>query len=262
MKSMAAILLNLLTIHFGFLAASAMADDAAAPLKVGATIRLDGHQGTVTKLDTLPLVESEYTKRFKFDAYANPKLKELRERYKLDEVVAPGKNEFDRQVLLLDWVNHQFKKFGAPTANPRGAAEILRDIEQGHTFFCAQYADTFASTAASLGWVDRTLALRRPDKVGSGSTEHSSTEIWSNQFRKWVMLDPTFAMYVEKAGVPLNAYEIRQEWFYHDAKDVEFVVDKDRKRYHKTDMPVFRQRFAGFGDLSLDPAAKDRVDVG
>jgi hypothetical protein len=242
MKSMAAIPASLLAILLGPFATGVRADDDAASLKVGAAIHLDGQQGIVTKLDTLPMVESDYTKRFKFDAYENPKLKELREHYKLDEVVAPGKTEFDRQVLLLDWVNHQFKKFGAPTANPRGAAEILHDIEKGDTFFCAQYADVLASTAASLGWVDRTLALRRP-------------EIWSNQFRKWVMLDPTFAMYVEKAGVPLNAYEIRQEWFYHDAKDIEFVVDKDRKRYHKTDMPIFRQRFAGFGDLSLDPGA-------
>lgn len=245
----------LLAICFGPLTNKLNADDAGVPLAAGAKLKLDGRQGTVTKLETLPLVESEYTKRFKFDTYANPKLKALRELYKLDEVVAPGKTEFDRQVLLLDWVNKQFKKFGAPTANPRGAAEILDDIAKGHTFFCAQYADTLCSVAASMGWVDRTLALRRPNNVGSGSTEHSSTEIWSNQYRKWVMFDPTFAMYVEKAGVPLSAYEVRQEWFYRDAKDIDFVVDKERKHYHKADMPVFRQRFAGFGDLSLDGGA-------
>ena len=214
---------------------------------------------TVAKLDTLPLVENDFTKRFKFDSSDNPKLKQLREQYKLDEIVSPGKDEFDRQVLLLDWVNHRFKKFGRPTANPRGAAEILHDISQGHTFFCAQYADVFVSAAASLGWIDRCLALRRPNNIGEGSTEHSLTEIWSNQFRKWVMLDPTFAMYAEKGGMPLSAYELRQEWFYHDAKDVTFVVDKDRKRYHKGDMPIFRARYADFGDLSLDPGSRQSV---
>jgi hypothetical protein len=53
-------------------------------------------------------LESEYTKRFRFDCFQNPKLKELRERYHLDAVVAPGQDELDRQVLLLDWVHHQF----------------------------------------------------------------------------------------------------------------------------------------------------------
>jgi hypothetical protein len=237
------------------LARVAFAGDQAAGLKAGDIIALGDRQATVTTLDCLPVVENEYSRRFKFDSYDNPKLKQLREHYKLDEVVSAGRDEFDRQVLLLDWVNRQFKKFGPPSAQPRGAAEILRDIDAGHTFFCAQYADVLISAAASLGWVDRSLALRRPDNMGQGSTEHSSTEIWSNQFRKWVMFDPTFAMYVERQGLPLNAYEVRQEWFYRDARDIVFVLGKDRQRYRRAEMPVVRRRFAGFGDLSLDPSA-------
>jgi len=170
-------------------------------------------------------------------------------------VVAGGKDEFERQVLLLDWVCNRFEKFGRPSAEPRGALEILSDVERGHTFFCAQYADVFVSAAASLGWVDRSLALRRPDNVGSGSTEHSSTEIWSNQFGKWVMFDPTFAMYAEQDGQPLSAYELRQAWFVGEGKQLTFVMGKDRRPYRKADMPVLRKRFAGFGDLALDPSA-------
>ncbi len=101
------------------------------------------------------------------------------------------------------------------------------------------------------------VALRRPDNRWHGATEHTSTEIWSNQYRKWVLFDPTFAMYIEKDGVPLNAYEFRQEWFSHDASDVTFVQDKDRKRYRKADMPVLRGRYPGFGDLTFDPGATD-----
>ena len=223
--------------------------------KQGDTLNLDGRRYVVTRVDMLPYVKSEYTKRFKFDSFDNPKLKMLRERYWIDDVVAPGRDEFDRQLLLLDWVNHQFKKFGRPTSDARGALKILEANEAGNAFFCAHYADVFVSAAASLGWVDRALALRRPDNIGQGSTEHSSTEIWSNQHRKWVMLDPTFAMYVEKDGVPLNAYEVRQEWFVRDGRDLVFVLDKDRKRFRKSDMPVFRGRYEGFGDLALDAGA-------
>ena len=230
---------------------------AAAPqaLRQGDTVDLGGRRYTVTRLESLPYVESEYTNRFRFDRHDNPRLKLLRERYRLDEVVAAGKDEFDCQLLLLDWVNHRFKKFGRPTSDARGALKVLEANDAGHAFFCAHYVDVFVSAAASLGWVDRALALRRPDHVGSGSTEHSSTEIWSNQHRKWVMLDPTFAMYVEKAGVPLNAYEVRQEWFFNDGRDLIFVLDKDRKRYGPSDFPVFRGRYAGFGDLVLDHGA-------
>jgi hypothetical protein len=225
---------------------------AVQDLKEGATFEIGGRTAVVRKADVLPLVESEYSRRFIFDSFDNPKLKELREKYKLDEVVAPGKDEFDRQVLLVDWTHTQFKKFGRPSANPRGALEILKNVEEGHTFFCAQYGATLVSAAASLGWVDRALALRRHrDYPGAGSPEHTSTEIWSNQHRKWVMLDPTANMYVEKDGVPLSAYEIRTEWFTREGKDLVFSIGKERKKHRKADLPIFLGRFAGFGDLTV-----------
>jgi hypothetical protein len=172
-------------------------------LKEGAVFDLGGRTATVRKADVLPYVESDYTKRFTFDSFDNPKLKELREKYRLDEVVAAGRDEFDRQVLLNDWVHVQFKKFGRPSANPQGALE----------------------------WVDRTLALRRhKDYPNAGAPEHSTTEIWSNQHRKWIMLDPTANMFVEKAGVPLGGFEIRTEWFSHEGKDLVFSIGRERKK--------------------------------
>ncbi len=228
--------------------------------KVGNTLDLGAQKATLKKLDALPYVESEYSKRFKFDSFDNPKLKELRANYKLDDVVAAGKDEFDKQVLLMDWTHNRFKKFGKPSAKVMGALEILKAIDEGHTFFCAQYADVLASSAASLGWIDRTLALRRHqgvNKVG-GSTEHSSTEIWSNQFGKWIVLDPTSDLYIEKNGVPLNAIEIRQEWFYTDGKELDFVFGKDRKHYKKSDLPIKLKHFDGFGDLSFEPDELDK----
>jgi len=241
------------------LAGALAAQPDSESLATGAVFNLGDRKATLKKLDTLPYIESEYTKRFKFDSFDNPKLKELRARYKLDEVIAPGKDEFDKQVILMDWTHRQFKKFGRPSATPKGALEILRDIEQGHTFYCAHYAKLLISSAASLGWVDRELALRRHQGVAKGgSSEHSTTEIWSNQYRKWVMLDPTSNMYLETNGVPLDGFEIRQEWFYRDGTNLVFVVGKERKRYRKADLPVFLERFVGFGDLAINPDEPDK----
>ncbi|MBM3878981.1 MAG: transglutaminase domain-containing protein [Verrucomicrobia bacterium] len=246
------ILRNGRAISLLVLTVAVLAQIDAAPLKEGATFEMARGAATVTKLDALPFVESEYTQRFRFDSADNPKLRELRQRYQLDAVVAPGRDEFDRQVLLLDWVHGRFKRFGRPTVEAKGAIEILEGIENGAAFFCTQYAQLFVSAAASLGWVDRPLALRRhQDKPGGGSTEHSTTEIWSNQYRKWIMMDPTAKMFIEKDGVPLNAYEIRQEWFYRDGRDLVFVVGKERKKHRKADLPIFLGRFAGFGDLTV-----------
>jgi hypothetical protein len=229
-------------------------------LEEGAPVELGGRNLVVTKFDTLPYVESDYSKRFKFDSYDNPKLRQLRDQYRLDEVVASGKDEFSKQVLLNDWAHQQFKKFGHPSSEALGALDILSAIDKGHTFFCTQYAEVLVSAAASLGWVDRPLALRRHQGVAKigGSTEHSVTEIWSNQYRKWVMLDPTLDMYLEKERIPLDAFEIRQEWFYNDGKDLTFVVGKDRQKYKKADLPIFLAHFPDHGDLAINPDELDK----
>src|SRR5258706_6755734 len=146
---------------------------SAATFGEGESVELSSGKATLKKLDSLPFVEGEYTKRFKFDSFSNPKLKELRDKYKPDEVVTSGKNEFEKQVLLMDWAHRQFKSFGHPSTNVQGALGILNAINQGHTFFCSQYAQLFVSAAASLGWVDRPLALRRHQGVAKGgSSEH------------------------------------------------------------------------------------------
>lgn len=244
----------------GLLGVALSAQAAGKPLKEGDTIRLGARTATLKKLETLPCVESEYTQRFRFDSFDNPKLRELRERYRLDQVIAPGKDEFDRQVRLMDWTHRQFKRFGRPSTNCHGALAILGALDGGHTFFCAQYAEVLVSAAAALGWVDRSLALRRHQGVNriGGSTEHSVTEIWSNQHRKWVMLDPTSNLYLEKDGVPLNAWEIRQEWFYRDGTNLLFLVGKERKRYRKSDLPIVLGYFTGFGELAVHPDELDK----
>jgi hypothetical protein len=233
---------------------------SAEEMRLGSSFEIDGRTAKVTKFESLPYVTNEYSRRFKFDSAGNGKLKELREKYRLQEGVAAGKDEFEQQVILMDWVHHRFTKFGQPSRSTKGALEILAGIEEGGTFFCTQYAQLMASAAASLGWVDRVLALRRHQGANArgGSTEHSTTEIWSNQHGKWVMLDPTSNMYLEKAGVPLNAWEIRQEWFYNDGKELIFVIGKERERYKKSDLPIFLRKFPGFGDLTVEADELDK----
>ncbi len=72
------------------------------------------------------------------------------------------------------------------------------------------------------------------------------------------MLDPTSNLYLETNGVPLNAWEIRQEWFYRRGTNLTFVVGRDRKRYRKNDLPIVLGRFADFGELAVHPDELDK----
>src|SRR5688572_32591647 len=85
---------NLLVLLLAIVTATQAAGELS---KLGDSIHLNGRVVTLRELDTLPCVESEFTRRFRFDSFDNPKLKELRERHRLEQVIAPGKDEFERQ---------------------------------------------------------------------------------------------------------------------------------------------------------------------
>ena len=247
-------------------AVEAEAKSEAAPAagiegrKPGEVVALGGRKVTVREVDITAVVRNTFSERFTYDRYDNVKLRTLREREKLEEVIAGGKDEFDKQVRLMDWVHNRFKLFGTPSSRPTGALEIFDAVDKGGRFFCAHYATALVSCAASLGWIDRSMGLHVSNTPpGRGATEHSATEIWSNQYRKWVFFDPTYAGYVEKDGVPLSGWEVRQEWFYGDASKLDFVVGKQRKKYKKKDMPIFRSRHAGYGDLAWKPRSVDKL---
>jgi hypothetical protein len=65
-------------------------------------------------------------------------------------------------------------------------------------------------------------------------------------------------MYLEKEGVPLNAYEIRQDWFCKEGTNLTFVIGREHRKYKKSELPIFLKRFAGFGDLAVHPDELDK----
>ena len=103
----------------GMLAASLCGRLTAEPLREGIVFDLRGRAAALKRLEALPYVENDYTRRFKFNSFENLKLKELREHDHLDEAIAPGKDELDQQVRLMDWAHRQFKKFGQRPPAPK-----------------------------------------------------------------------------------------------------------------------------------------------
>jgi hypothetical protein len=202
----------------------------AQGVRQGDVLNLDGRTAAVWTLDTLPYVENDVTRRFRFDRYGDPVLEQLRRECRLDDVIAPGHSEYEKQLLLMIWVTRQIE-FGDPAevGQERDPLRILDWSRQGRRLYCENNAALMIAAAASLGWVSRPLDLAM----------HSLTEIWSNDYRKWILLDPTDEYYVESHGEPLGALEIRQDWFANDGRNLTFF------RGCPTDR-VRGRRFGGF----------------
>ena len=220
----------------------------------GQTFTLNGHRVTVVEKDITPVIENEFSKRGVYDGADNVKLKQLRSQEGFDQLLEGSKDEFEQQVRISAWAQKRLPKFGTPTSKALAPLDIIQAADEGHTFFCSHFARIFVGACASMGWPCRSLALRYGNHpVQRGAPEHSVAEVWSNTYRKWVLFDPLFALYFERDGIPLNAWEVRQEWYYGDRDKISFVMFGDRKVCRHTDPPVLMGQHPGFGPLYLKP---------
>ena len=150
---------------------------------------------------------------FEYEDPLNPRLVALRQKYKLDQVIAGAATETEQLVKLRDWVAHQWP-FKVPVANfpPWDADEILTR----KCGFCVQYAIVLMQSAISLGHQARFVFGHNPGAFDGGG--HEVCEVWSNEHRKWIFLD------------------VNQDWHYADPKT---LVPKSMLEVHDLIMKTY-----------------------
>ena len=125
----------------------------------------------------------------------SPELSQLREQYRLDEVIAPAaaRGEFAQLMALTEWVHTRFRHGWHHPEPPITALRVLEAAAEGYDCNCAYFAITLAECCQALGFVARAVSIckdhtdwKAPDE---GNTGHSVVEVWSHQFHKWVLLD-------------------------------------------------------------------------
>jgi transglutaminase-like putative cysteine protease len=148
------------------------------------------------------------------------RIRELAAREGLGAVVADAADEFEAVLKLKDWVAAQFPQTNPEPYPPWDALVILDAIRAGITGgFCAQYSQVMVQSLAALGMPARYLEIGPP----SNPYAHFPLEFWSNQFRKWVLLDISFNVHFERDGVPLGALEVHDALLSGEAASVEVV---------------------------------------
>jgi len=185
-------------------------------------------------LDAAPAVAADWTKGvkvldahneeivrtsipFRYEPFTHPKLKELRTRYHLDEVVRNAKTELDLIAKLAAWSARQWKwqEWHLDESYPAwDALEILSKHADGKPVggFCQQYDLVFLQACESFGLAGRGISISNGSLGLPKTGGHEPTEIWSNQFRKWIYVDGTGAWYAldSATGVPLSLWEVRR----------------------------------------------------
>jgi hypothetical protein len=148
-----------------------------------------------------------------------PRIRHLREKYNLTDVVNVAADELTQQSTLRKWVSRQWKdgwdlgKYNY--VPPWDALELLelapRNLSLG---MCTHYSCTFVQTATAVGFSARSVII----------DHHCVAEVWSNELGKWVLQDTGPGPGPE--GYPVSfAYQADGKWL--NALDVHrALIDK------------------------------------
>lgn len=167
----------------------------------------------IIKYENKPLIASMF--KFSYQPYNEKKLEILKKEYKLLDITHPAKNEFEKILLIMGWVNSRWK-IGFPhnVSYNFDALDILRRARNGEQFFCSEYVTTYIQLLSSLGITARYVGLFKG---------HAISEVWSDDFDKWIVMDPTYNIYYEENGVPLNALELHNAWVSNNWKNIKVI---------------------------------------
>lgn len=179
-----------------------------------------------------------------------PQLKKLLKSYDYREYISAGKDEFRKMILLKHWVYKSIDyDFKAEDKTLRNAIKILNGSKNGQSFLCTSLSALFMQCALSMGWTSRYFFLRK-----STGQEHATNDLWSNQYKKWVFVNVTWNLHLEKDRIPLSIAEARTEWFKNRGRDLIYVfgAGKERVEYTYIDFPVKRKESRVWKRFPLD----------
>ncbi len=157
--------------------------------------------------DSAVLLTSNY--EFTYEHWMEPKVLELRKQENLDSIIEGSKTDIEIFERLTVWARRQFTP-GTPDPYPlSNGIDILKDIRSKKTGgFCGQYTYLLADALKSFGFFD----VRYVEIWKDPQSSHFLLEAWSNQFRKWILLDPLYA-----ATIVDNKDQLMSAWNVHTA---------------------------------------------
>jgi hypothetical protein len=158
---------------------------------------------------------------FAFEKWNEPKLKKLRDRLKLDEVISGATTDFDvvnrvRHLVSVQW-HHGNPTPGYPEWN---ALDILdRRDRIGVGGMCIQFSITYIQSMLSLGYQARHINM----------FAHETTEVYVDDLGKWVHVDPESVFdsyeYETTTGMPVNTLEQHRYFLKENGLSPENPID-------------------------------------
>ncbi len=146
---------------------------------------------------------------FTYQSADEPMNKTVIERDDLDSLVKSASGEFDAIVKILDYVSRRWL-WGEPFIeypkwNTIDISERIQSVGRGG--MCIQFASYLAHALTVMGFQARHVNI----------IAHEVVEVWSNDFDKWIYLDPTQGVnvyqYYTDTGIPLSILDMHKAYY-------------------------------------------------
>jgi hypothetical protein len=148
----------------------------------------------------------------RFDQPNQAKLKQLRDQYRLGDVIAGKKTELDKQLALMAWVHGRWPHDGWNNPSHDDALTILKEAAEGKKFRCVQYSVTLAQVLQAMGFPARRVGLRSDGASFGVGKGHVVSEAWNNELGKWILLDGQNNATWQDGDTVLDATEVRERF--------------------------------------------------
>jgi len=142
---------------------------------------------------------------FIYQDMTHPKVRALYERAGIGEMISSSRTELELIQKISDWANAQWGHMQPLPYASWDAHEILDRTEKGDAFWCTYKAALFVQACNAAGLTARMLGINRRHRDA-----HTVTEVYINDFRKWMLVDPWMNCWFERDGVPLSAREFHE----------------------------------------------------
>ncbi len=147
---------------------------------------------------------------YAYQPYGDDRLEWLRKYFRLNEVVGGCSSEFEKFEVLSTWLRGQWRDgwFGDRTKGLKTPWDAWIALNLNSDFkasgMCTIYSNTFVQCCLAVGLNAR----------GNVLDHHFVSEIWSNEYEKWILFDIGFnaeslrTVHMEQDGKPLSCVDI------------------------------------------------------
>jgi len=142
---------------------------------------------------------------FKYQDMTHQKVRDFGRRIGIGQMMESSKNELELVQKICDWANSRWGHMQPMPYPAWDGREILDKVEKGDAFWCTFKAALFVHACNAAGLNARMLGINIKD-----SYAHTVTEVYNNDYRKWVLVDPWMNCYYQRNGIPLSALQFHQ----------------------------------------------------